>query len=120
MDSTDFLPTILEAAGKTVPDAARLDGRSFFPQLMGEPGTPREWVFCHYDPRPGWDKDKFTLERFARDRQFKLYDGGRLYHISRDLLEQRAIAPEYDWPESAAARKTLQAVLNEMPIPEQN
>ena len=117
VDSTDFLPTILDAANRPVPKSAKLDGRSFFPQLMGKAGTPREWVFCHYDPRPGWDKDKFRLKRFARNKEFKLYGTGKLYHIPQDLIEARPILTQYDWPESAAARQALQVVLDEMPAP---
>ena len=58
------------------------------------------------------------MERFARDKQFKLYGDGKLYHIPRDLTEQRPIPAQYDWPESAAARTALQAVLDGMPAPE--
>ena len=50
IDSTDFLPTICEAAGVKVPASLKIDGHSFWPQLMGEKasrangstrGTPR-------------------------------------------------------------------------------
>lgn len=114
VDSTDFLPTLLEAAGRPLPRTVFTDGVSFYPRLTGKPGTPREWVFCHFDPRPGWDKDKFMLERFARDTRFKLYDDGRLFDVPADRLEENPILPTRDTPESAAARKRLQAVLEAM------
>ena len=57
------------------------------------------------------------MQRFARDKQFKLYGNGKLYHIPRDLTEQRPLPAQYDWKESATARETLQAVLDEMPAP---
>ena len=76
VDSTDFLPTILEAADNPIAKESNIDGISFFPQLTGKAGRKREWTFCHYDPRPGWDKDKFGLVRYARTRRFKLYDTG--------------------------------------------
>jgi arylsulfatase A len=51
VDSTDSLPTLVEATGGAIP--ADIDGRSFLPQIRGEPGHPREWVYMHHDPRPG-------------------------------------------------------------------
>jgi arylsulfatase A len=112
VDSTDFLPTILEAAEHPAPESLRLDGRSFFPQLLGQPGSPREWVFCHFDPRPGWDKDKFDLLRFARTKQFKLYGDGQLFEIPKDIREQHPILRQHDTAESAVARRRLREVLN--------
>ena len=118
IDSTDFLPTIMAAAGRSVPKDVPIDGRSFYPQLMGQAGSPREWVFCHYDPRPGWDKDKFRMQRFARDKRFKLYGDGQLFDVPADLLETEPIPAGDDSKQSAAARKALQAVLDSMPAPE--
>ncbi|MDD4873285.1 MAG: sulfatase-like hydrolase/transferase, partial [Kiritimatiellae bacterium] len=39
VDSTDFLPTICEAAGVPVPAELKIDGRSFLPQVRGEKGN---------------------------------------------------------------------------------
>jgi len=114
IDTTDFLPTVLEAAGKPLPDDVVIDGRSFLPQLMGRKGNPRDWVFCHYDPRPGWDKDKFGLVRFARTKRFKLYDTGRLYDILNDRLETRPIPSADDTAASQQARSQLADVLASM------
>jgi arylsulfatase A len=46
VDSTDFLPTLCEAAGAPLPEGLKIDGRSFWPQLKGEKGTPRDWRYC--------------------------------------------------------------------------
>jgi len=116
VDSTDFLPTILDAAGKPLPSDAVTDGISFLPQLLGTEATVREWVFCHFDPRPGWDKDRFRLRRFARDKRYKLYDDGRLYDISKDVLEQKPITDGVDSPGSSKARERLAAVLKSMAV----
>lgn len=51
VDFTDFLPTLAEAAGAALPDGVTIDGRSFLPQLRGEEGQPREWVFCQLNDR---------------------------------------------------------------------
>ena len=116
VDSTDFLPTILEAAKRPIPAQAKLDGISFYPQLLNRPTEPRPWVFCHYDPRPGWDKDQFRKIRFARDKRFKLYGNGKLYDVPNDKLEQRPITQ--DTPASRAARQRLAAVLKAQPNPD--
>ena len=80
-------------------------GSSFLPQLGGEKGNPREWIFCHYDPRWG----KWKKRRFVRDQRWKLYGNGDLHDIAADTLEQN---PNPVGREAAEARKRLQAVLN--------
>jgi arylsulfatase A-like enzyme len=114
IDSTDFAPTICEVADSPISAAAAIDGRSFYPQLIGAQSNPRDWIFCHFDPRPGWDKDRFRLVRFARTKQFKLYGDGRLYHTPSDRLEKQPLAPADDSPSSKTARRKLQRVLDNM------
>ena len=50
IDATDFLPTICEATGTPIPAELKTDGRSFLPQLRGEKGNPREWLYAWYNP----------------------------------------------------------------------
>ena len=50
VEFSDFVPTIAAATGAT--PLSPTDGRSFFPQLRGEPGNPRETIFVYYWPRP--------------------------------------------------------------------
>jgi len=69
IDFTDFLPTLAEIARVEIPQNWIIDGRSFAPQIFGKMGNPREWIFCHYDPR--WGKWKST--RFVRNKRWKLY-----------------------------------------------
>ena len=118
VDSTDFLPTCMEAAGQPVSHEAELDGLSFYAQLFGDSSQIRPWVFCHYDPRPGWDKDQFRKIRFARDKRHKLYGDGKLYDIPNDKLEQQPILARDDTEASRSARELLAAVLREMPNPD--
>ena len=107
VDSVDFLPAIAQLTGASTREMGTLDGVSFLPQIRGQRGTPRDSMFCHYDPRPGWDKDRYRLQRFAWDARFKLYDDGRLYDISRDALEQSPL----DAAAASDARRKLAAVL---------
>ncbi len=107
VDFSDFVPTFVEAAGTEIPSDIPVDGRSFLPQLRGEKGNPREWIFCHYDPR--WGKNK--MRRFVRDKRWKLYASGELYDVPADTLEKN---PNPSGPEAAEAGKRLQAVLDSM------
>jgi arylsulfatase A-like enzyme len=112
IDSTDFVPTLAEIVNYKLPAKAMIDGRSFAPRLRGQRGNRREWIYLHHDPRPGWDKDRFTLERCARNQRFKLYDDGRLFEVAADALEERPILPDADTTEMAAVRLKLQSVLD--------
>ena len=109
--TSDF--AALEAAGAPVPARDELDGISFYHHLRGQRGPERPWVFYHYDPRPGWDKHKFTLHRFIQDRRYKLYDNGILIDVENDPLEQHIIYAEDDSRATAAARRKFQRVLKE-------
>jgi len=119
VDSTDFIPTILEAAGKPLPTDHGLDGISFYQRLFdGDAEVPtRESIFCFYDPRPGWDKDRFRLHVSARDRRWKLYENGKLFDIQNDILEQQPVTIENDTPETTKIRNRLQTVLDKNRVP---
>ena len=96
VDLSDFLPTLAELAGAPPPTA--LDGRSFAPQLRGELGRPRPWVYSGHRGRS-----------FLRDARWKLTREGALHDLARDPDETRPIPPEHDTVESAAARARLTA-----------
>ena len=115
IDSTDFLPTVVQVAGQTVPASAKIDGISFYEQLFDRPkrSPTRDYVFYHYDPRPGWDKHKFQLHRFVQDKQFKLYDNGQLIDVVNDPLEQHMIYAEDDNRETAAVRRKFEKILKQ-------
>ena len=120
VDMTDFLPTIAAATGAKLPSGPglTLDGRSFLPQVLGQPGSPRDWVFCHFDKNPAQAdfNPKFPRARFARSKEYKLYDNGRLYHVASDPLEQTVIASVSASPAARAARQALQQVLDSMHV----
>ena len=116
IDSTDFIPTIIEATGAKPLDDMVLDGRSFLPRLRGDEGDPREWVMFHFDPLPGAGKVGYKLVRFARDKRYKLYEAsGELYDVPADVDEVNPILPDQDTAESAAARERLRGVLARYP-----
>ncbi|MCG8508397.1 MAG: sulfatase-like hydrolase/transferase, partial [Rhodospirillales bacterium] len=47
VDSSDFLPTVLEFAGVSLPSDYTVDGVSFAPTLRGEPSRSRPWIFSY-------------------------------------------------------------------------
>ena len=117
IDFTDFLPTLADAAGLTIPNRADLDGVSFWERLEGRPGQPREWLYTYYFPRPGEDSFDNPANHpevaYARDKQYKLYHTGELFDVSADPHELYPL-PDDD-EVSRDNRATLQAVLDSMP-----
>jgi len=113
VDSTDFLPTVLQAAGQPLAKDHKLDGISFYDHLKDAKSTSpsRKAIYCFYDPRPGWDKDRFTRHVSARDHRWKLYENGNLYDLKSDILEQNPIVAENDTKESFGVRVRLEKVL---------
>jgi arylsulfatase A len=109
VDSTDFLPTLCEAAGGKVPAELKIDGRSFLPQLRGEKGHPRDWFYCWY-ARDGGAAAKYE---FAATQRYKLYRRGEFYDYSVDRDEQKKLGAHELPPEAAAAYRMLQGALDQ-------
>ncbi|MCX7047026.1 MAG: sulfatase-like hydrolase/transferase, partial [Candidatus Sumerlaeota bacterium] len=109
VDSTDFLPTFLDAAGVKPQPGAKLDGRSFLPQLRGEKGQPRDWLYSWYSPRQGAD---MTVREFAFNQRFKLYRSGDFFDLAADAGEKQPLKVESLKGEAAAAAKMLQEALD--------
>lgn len=109
VDSTDFVPTLLDAAGARPPAGLTLDGRSFLPQLRGEKGNPREWIYSWYSPRQSED---LTVREFAFNQRFKLYRSGHFFNLEEDLAEKQPQQVASLSGEAAAAAKVLQSALD--------
>ncbi len=107
IDSTDFLPTICQAASVTIPSDLVIDGHSFLAQLRGEKGSPRPWIYCWY-ARDGGKEPQFE---FAMNRKFKLYGDGRMFNLAADVDEQKPLDTASLSAEARAAREPLAAAL---------
>lgn len=107
ISSTDFPPTICEAAGVDVP--ASVDGISFLAQLRGETGTPRDWLYTWYSPRQGKD---LTIKEYAFDKDFKLYRTGEFYDIHSDPSEKNLLSSTKLNAAAAKSKLKLQSVLD--------
>lgn len=108
VDSTDFLPTLLDAAGVNPPPKLSLDGRSFLPLLRGNTSTPREWIYSWYSPRQGAD---MSVREFAFNQRFKLYRSGDFFDLEQDVHEKRPLKIESLSGEAEKAAKLLQSAL---------
>lgn len=111
IDFTDFLPTLVEAAGSRIPSNLTVDGLSFYDQLTGQPDSVRSWIYCHYDPRWG----RFTPARWAQDHSWKLYGSGRFVNWSEDPNEVYALEDSMLSENARQVKSRLQAVLDRMP-----
>jgi arylsulfatase A len=105
------MPTLAELAGGQLPTDRELDGRSFLPQLKGETGNPRDWVFCWYE-RNG--KRDGKVKRYARNQTYKLYHDGKFYDVPADELEKKNLTPGEINTKTKEVRARLQSVLDKM------
>ena len=83
----------------------------FYPQLTGEDGSPRDWIFFHFD---AGGRNKRPIQRFIRNHSWKLYEDGRMYNMTNDLNEEIPILPEKDTEESKSNRKVLEPLFGEL------
>jgi arylsulfatase A-like enzyme len=113
--STDFYPTLLEAAGLSPRPGKTLDGESIMPLLTQNDPLKRKSIFFHY-PNYAWHKSN-RLGAVIRRGDYKLierYDDGsvELYNLAEDLSEKKDLADQM--PKRAARMKTqLDAWLKE-------
>jgi len=105
IDFSDFLPTFAELAGAPLPEGVALDGRSFAPQLKGEAGTPRPWVFCEHKG-----------QRWVRNERWKLYDDGRLIDVENDASERSPARSPSESAEAAAAYILLKGAFESLGV----
>jgi arylsulfatase A len=108
ISSTDFVPTLCEAAGIKVP--ANVDGVSFLPQLRGKTGAPREWLYHWYSPRQGQNA---TVSEFVFNHDHKLYRDGRFFDLKADPFEQQPLSRVALTDNQTTARGQLQQVLEQ-------
>jgi arylsulfatase A len=106
ISAADFLPTICEAANVSIPSS--IDGVSFLPQLQGERGSPREWLYSWYSPRQKLD---LKVREFAFDHHFKLYRDGQFFDLRSDPFEKSAVIASNLNDQQKAAQAKLQGVL---------
>lgn len=102
VDLSDIFPTLCELTGAKLPEQI-LNGRSFAPQLLGKPGTPREWIHI-----------QDGNNRQVRNRDYMLNNKGELRSVV-ELWEPHP-KPIQDKQNATAesARKALQQAFAEL------
>jgi arylsulfatase A len=108
IDSTDFLPTLCAVAGAEIPTSLPIDGQSFLPQLVGERGRPREWIYSWYAKNGG---AKANAE-FAMNGSLKLYRDGRVFDLISDPFEEKPLGVAGLPSSQGDAARKLQSVLD--------
>ena len=94
IDFSDFFATFAELAGAKLPEGVTLDSHSFAPQIRGEKGSPREWVYVELNGKS-----------YVRDARFKLTNGGELFDLSEAPFKEIPVAKDTTDRAAAAARK---------------
>jgi arylsulfatase A len=113
VDASDFFPTLADLAQIKIPKERQIDGISFVPTLHDQPGKKREWCFFWYDPRPGWDKNRFSRSIFALDHQYKLYSNGRFFDIRGKEMREAELDVTQLGKKALQARDKLKGAIKE-------
>ena len=103
IDSTDFMPTFAELTGAKLPEKTLFDGRSLAPQLRGETGTKRAWIY-----------NQLAAMWYVRDAGWKLNEKGELFDMGGAPFTEKLVAASADTEASKAARARLTAVLAQL------
>ena len=119
VDFSDVMPTLAAISGAKLPNV-ELDGRSFWPQCIGEKGAPRQWIFQYYYPKLAAAGERHGqgvngLEViWAQNQQFKLYRDGMLYAVA-DRHETTPITLGTGSQAAEETRELLQHAIDSMP-----
>ncbi len=100
IDASDLLPTFAELTGGKLPEKVVFDGNSIAPQLRGEAGKKREWIY-----------NQLAAMWYVREAGWKLNEKCELYDMSGTPFTEKLVAASADTEASKAARARLTAVL---------
>ena len=103
IDGSDFFPTFAELAGAKLPANKVIDGRSFLPQVRGEAGKPRDWIFV-----------ELARNWYVADQKWKLTEKSELFDLSDAPFAEKLVPADTKDPAAIAARQHLQAALDQL------
>jgi arylsulfatase A len=103
-DFSDFFATFAELGGAPLPKDVKLDSHSFAAQIKGEKGAPRDWVYVELNGKS-----------YVRNDRFKLTNKGELFDLAEAPYKEILIADTTTDAAAIAARKHLQAILDQHP-----
>lgn len=110
VDTTDFLPTLLQVAGIAPSADLALDGTSFLPRLVGKQSRSRQWIYSWYSPRQRANPS-MTVHEFVFDHRFKLYRTGEFFDLSTDAEEKYPLQVTSLQGEAAQTEARFQKIL---------
>jgi arylsulfatase A len=103
IDFSDMFATFAELAGAKLPEKVTIDGHSFAPQLRGQPGQSRQWVYVQLGMR--W---------YARNDRWKLNEAGELFDLKDAPFVEQPVPADTKDVAAQAARMSLQGVLDKL------
>ena len=103
VDSTDFLPTFADLIGTKLPDNVIFDGNSLAPQLRGEEGKKRQFVY-----------NQLASMWYVRNAGWKLNQLGELYDMSGAPFSEKLVTLDNQDTTAKAARTTLGSALAQL------
>lgn len=117
IDFSDVLPTLAEIGKAELPEV-ELDGRSFWPQCLGEKGNPREWIFQYYWPKGySWIPDELGEEEliWVQNHRYKYHNKGLFYDIQKDREEQHPLDLDSLNEEQKEVLQVFKSAIKSMP-----
>ena len=118
IDFTDFKPTFIDLAGAKLEKQQGLDGHSFADILRGTGKGKRTWAYCEEAvlPKPGGVEPDGVSSglRWVRDKQWKLYNNGKLFYIPNDPEEKTPILADKENKEQKEIRIKLKAIIDQL------
>jgi arylsulfatase A len=111
-DLTDFMPTLAEFSGATLPKDVIFDGHSLAPVLRGQKAKHRDWIYSHLDDGRVLRDSRWLLEIERGGKGERFFDCGD----SRDGTGYKDVTGSTD-PEVKAARARFAKILASMPVP---
>jgi arylsulfatase A-like enzyme len=100
-DFSDMYATFAEVAGAKLPKDVTFDGQSYAPQLRGQPGKPREWIYVQLGNK--W---------YVRSQDWKLTQSGELFDMKDSPFVEKPVAVDAKDAAARAGRERLQKVLD--------
>jgi arylsulfatase A len=102
-DFSDMYATFAQIAGAKLPKDVTFDGQSFAPQLRGQPGKPREWIFVQLGAK--W---------YVRSQDWKLTQSSDLFDMKDAPFVEKPVAADTQDGAARAGREKLQKVLDNL------
>jgi len=103
VDFSDLFPTFAELGGAKMPEGVTIDGLSFAPQLRGQKGNPREWIFVQLGAH--W---------YVRNDNWKLNRAGELFDMKESPFVEKPVPPDAQDEAAKAARQRLKSALDRL------